>query len=81
MGTNISNEDMLAYKHLSETLSDEVEVYLNDDNLFEGFFGEDISLGTISDLNTSDTIIVWAEDIKENLPVLYLRLRQAVKNG
>jgi len=81
MGTNISNEDMLAYKHLSETLSDEVEVYLNDDNLFEGFFSEDISLGTISDLNTSDTIIVWAEDIKENLPVLYLRLRQAVKNG
>lgn len=81
MGTNISNEDMLAYKHLSETLSDEVEIYLNDDSLFEGFFSEDISLGTISDLNTSDTIIVWAEDIKENLPVLYLRLRQAVKNG
>jgi NADH-quinone oxidoreductase subunit G len=81
MGTNISNEDMLAYKHLSETLSEEVEVYLNDDNLFEGFFSEDISLGTISDLNKSDTIIVWAEDIKENLPVLYLRLRQAVKNG
>ena len=25
--------------------------------------------------------MVWSEDLKENLPVLYLRVRQAVKNG
>jgi hypothetical protein len=24
---------------------------------------------------------VWAEDLKEKIPVLYLRIRQAVKNG
>ena len=37
--------------------------------------------GTFEDLDTSDAIVVWAEDIKDNLPVLYLRIKKAVKNG
>ncbi|MDA9845340.1 molybdopterin-dependent oxidoreductase, partial [Acidimicrobiia bacterium] len=36
---------------------------------------------TFEDLDTSDAIVVWAEDIKDNLPVLFLRIKKAVKNG
>jgi predicted molibdopterin-dependent oxidoreductase YjgC len=38
-------------------------------------------LGKVPDLDSVDTIILWAQDIKDNLPTLYLRIRQAVKNG
>ena len=43
--------------------------------------GDNIELAKIDDLNSSDAIVVWAEDLKEKIPVLYLRIRQAVKNG
>lgn len=36
---------------------------------------------TISDLDDAATILVWAADLKETLPVLYLRVRKAVRNG
>ena len=36
---------------------------------------------TISDLDTAGTILVWGPDVKETLPVLYLRIRKAVRNG
>ena len=36
---------------------------------------------TFEDLDSSDAIVVWAEDIKDNLPVLFLRIKKAVKNG
>ena len=49
--------------------------------LHPGFFGENVELAKVDDLNSSDAIVVWAEDLKEKIPVLYLRIRQAVKNG
>jgi NADH-quinone oxidoreductase subunit G len=36
---------------------------------------------TINDLDTAATILVWGPDLKESLPVLYLRVRKAVRNG
>jgi NADH-quinone oxidoreductase subunit G len=36
---------------------------------------------TINDLDAASTILVWGPDLKESLPVLYLRVRKAVRNG
>lgn len=36
---------------------------------------------TIDDLDRASTILVWGPDLKEALPVLYLRVRKAVRNG
>ena len=58
-----------------------MNVYLSDDYLYEGFFQNTDLLGKVQDLDSVDTIILWAQDIKDNLPTLYLRIRQAVKNG
>ena len=35
----------------------------------------------INDLDAAATILVWGPDLKESLPVLYLRVRKAVRNG
>ena len=82
LGSNLTNEDYVAFREFSKTISQtETSFYLNDDLLYKGFFGDNIELAKIDDLNSSDAIVVWAEDLKEKLPVLYLRIRQAVKNG
>ena len=82
LGSNLTNEDYVAFREFSEIISQsEKSFYLNDDLLFKGFFGDNIQLAKIDDLNSSDAIVVWAEDLKEKIPVLYLRIRQAVKNG
>jgi len=36
---------------------------------------------SLDDLDAASTIFVWGPDLKETLPVLYLRLRKAVRNG
>jgi NADH-quinone oxidoreductase subunit G len=36
---------------------------------------------TIADLDSAKTILVWGPDLKEELPVLYLRVRHAVQEG
>ncbi len=36
---------------------------------------------TINDLDEAGSILVWGPDLKETLPVLYLRVRKAVRNG
>ena len=81
-GSNLTNEDYVAFREFSKTISQsEKSFYLNDDLFYKGFFGDNIELAKIDDLNSSDAIVIWAEDLKEKLPVLYLRIRQAVKNG
>jgi NADH-quinone oxidoreductase subunit G len=40
-----------------------------------------INRATINDLDAAATILVWGPDLKETLPVLYLRVRKAVRNG
>ena len=82
LGSNLTNEDYVAFREFSEIISQsEKSFYLNDDKLHLGLFGENVELAKIDDLDSSDAIVVWAEDLKEKIPVLYLRIRQAVKNG
>lgn len=40
-----------------------------------------VDRATISDLDNATTILLWGPDIKETLPVLYLRVRKAVLAG
>lgn len=39
------------------------------------------SRGVVNDLDEAATILIWGQDLKEALPVLYLRVRKAVLNG
>ena len=89
VGHNSTNEEYYALNKFAENLNkvenentvSNVNFYLSDDYLYNGFFNDDYSLGEIKDLDSADTIILWAQDIKDNLPTLYLRIKQAVRNG
>ncbi len=86
VGHNSTNEEYYALNNFVENLNkvnkdQNIDVYLSDDYLYEGFFQHTDLLGKVQDLDSVDTIILWAQDIKDNLPTLYLRIRQAVKNG
>ena len=89
VGHNSTNEEYFALNNFvksinenkKETTIQDINIYLSDDYLHEGFFDDSYSLGQIKDLDSVDTIILWAQDIKDNLPTLYLRIKQAVKNG
>jgi len=89
VGHNSTNEEYYALNKFAENLNkvenentvSNTNFYLSDDYLYNGFFNDDYSLGEIKDLDSADTIILWAQDIKDNLPTLYLRIKQAVRNG
>ena len=89
VGHNSTNEEYYALNQFAENLNKvenentarDINFYLSDDYLYNGFFNDDYSLGEIKDLDSADTIILWAQDIKDNLPTLYLRIKQAVRNG
>ena len=89
VGHNSTNEEYYALNQFAgnlnkvenENTARNINFYLSDDYLFNGFFNDDYSLGEIKDLDSADTIILWAQDIKDNLPTLYLRIKQAVRNG
>ncbi len=86
VGHNSTNEEYYALNNFVENLNkvnkdQNMNVYLSDDYLYDGFFQNTDLLGKVQDLDSIDTIILWAQDIKDNLPTLYLRIRQAVKNG
>jgi NADH-quinone oxidoreductase subunit G len=40
-----------------------------------------VSRASVGDLDKANTILVWCSDLKETLPVLYLRVRKAVLAG
>ena len=86
VGHNSTNEEYYALNNFVENLNKvnndkNMNVYLSDDYLYDGYFQNNKLLGKVQDLDSVDTIILWAQDIKDNLPTLYLRIRQAVKNG
>ena len=89
VGHNSTNEEYYALNQFAGNLNKDenentarnINFYLSDDYLYNGFFNDDYSLGEIKDLDSADTIILWAQDIKDNLPTLYLRIKQAVRNG
>ena len=89
VGHNSTNEEYFALNSFMNSLNEnkketsiqDLNVYISDDYLHEGYFDDSYSLGQIKDLDSADTIILWSQDIKDNLPTLYLRIKQAVKNG
>ncbi|MDC0866819.1 NADH-quinone oxidoreductase subunit NuoG [Acidimicrobiia bacterium] len=88
VGANSTNEEYFAINKFANSLNrneflskDKSNVYFADDHIYNGYFSEEYTNATFEDLDTSDAIVVWAEDIKDNLPVLFLRIKKAVKNG
>ena len=88
VGANSTNEEYFAINKFANSLNrneflskDKSNVYFADDHIYNGYFSDEYTNATFEDLDTSDAIVVWAEDIKDNLPVLFLRIKKAVKNG
>ena len=88
VGANSTNEEYFAINKFANSLNrneflskDKSNVYFADDHIHNGYFSEQYTNATFEDLDNSDAIVVWAEDIKDNLPVLFLRIKKAVKNG
>ena len=88
VGANSTNEEYFVINKFANSLNrneflskDKSNVYFADDHIHNGYFSEEYTNATFEDLDNSDAIVVWAEDIKDNLPVLFLRIKKAVKNG
>ena len=87
IGANSTNEEYFAINKFANSLNrneflskDKSNVYFADDHIYNGYFSEEYTSATFEDLDNSDAIVVWADDIKDNLPVLFLRIKKAVKN-
>jgi NADH-quinone oxidoreductase subunit G len=74
-GARSTNEDAFAWARLADRLN----INQRDAQLADGLPPEIFALpqATIDEVAASSTIIVLAPDVKEELPVLYLRLRHA----
>jgi NADH-quinone oxidoreductase subunit G len=74
-GGRSTNEDAFAWA----LLADRLNIHQRDAQLADGLPPEIFALpqATIDEVASSSTIIVLAPDVKEELPVLYLRLRHA----
>ncbi len=88
VGPNSTNEEYFVINKFANLMNrneflskDKSNVYFSDDHVFNGYFGEGYENATFEDLDNSDAIVVWSEDIKDNIPVLFLRIKKAVKNG
>lgn len=88
IGANSTNEEYFVINKFANLMNrneflskDKSNVYFADDNMFSGYFGENHQNASFEDLDSSDVIVVWSEDIKDNIPVLFLRIKKAVKNG
>jgi len=76
-GARGSNEDAFAWAQLAHDVIDTPNVYSQmGDGLPIGVLG--LPRATINDVASATTIILLAPDLKEELPVLYLRVRDAV---
>ena len=78
-GARGTNEDAHAWASLCSALN----VDRHDAQLDDGLPPELLSLprATIREMATASTVVLLAPDLKEELPVLYLRLRDAVTKG
>ncbi|MDP9451891.1 MAG: NADH-quinone oxidoreductase subunit NuoG [Actinomycetota bacterium] len=77
-GARGTNEDAYAWSKLARTVlgTDSVDAQLGDGLPADAVVG--LPRATIDAACAADTILLLAPDLKEELPVLYLRLRQAV---
>ncbi|HEX6658925.1 MAG TPA: NADH-quinone oxidoreductase subunit NuoG, partial [Ilumatobacter sp.] len=78
-GARTTNEGALAWARLADAL----EVEYRDAQLGDGLPAEVLGLpqATVDDAANAATVILLGPDIKEELPVLYLRLRDAAEKG
>ncbi len=78
-GARGTNEDAFAWAQVADSLG----ITYRDAQLGDGLPAEVLGLNraTIEEAANASTIIVLGPDIKEELPVLYLRLRDAVQEG
>lgn len=78
-GARGTNEDAFAWAQVADAL----DITYRDAQLGDGLPAEVLGLNraTIDEAANASTIIVVGPDIKEELPVLYLRLRDAVQEG
>jgi NADH-quinone oxidoreductase subunit G len=78
-GARGTNEDAFAWASLADALGiDRRDAQLGD-GLPAGILG--VPRATIAEASNAATVILLGPDIKEELPVLYLRLRDAVEKG
>jgi NADH-quinone oxidoreductase subunit G len=79
-GARLTNEDAYAWSKLARTVlgTDSVDAQLGDGLPAETVVG--LPRASIDAACAADTIVLLGPDIKEELPVLYLRLRDAVVN-
>ncbi|MGD2100856.1 MAG: NADH-quinone oxidoreductase subunit NuoG [Acidimicrobiia bacterium] len=79
-GANGTNEDAYAVSRFARDVLETPHVDARmDDDLASHFLAATVDRGTISDLDDADTIFVWAPDLKEEHPTLYLRVRRAAQ--
>jgi len=77
-GANGTNEEAYAFSKFLRTIvvTPHVDAQL-DDGLDPQFLVGATPRATIADLETARTIVLWGPDLKEEYPVLYLRVRRA----
>jgi NADH-quinone oxidoreductase subunit G len=76
-GARLSNEDQYAWAKLAKSVvgTDNVDAQLGDGLDPQTLLG--VPKATIDEACSADALILMAPDLKEELPVLYLRLREA----
>ncbi|MDH3607590.1 MAG: molybdopterin-dependent oxidoreductase, partial [Acidimicrobiia bacterium] len=81
-GARGTNEDAYAFGKLLRAVigTNHIDAQL-DDGLNPQFLAAVSPRATIPDLDVAETILLWGPDLKEELPVLYLRVRQAAQAG
>ncbi len=77
-GANSTNEEAFAFGKFLRTVvvTPHLDAQL-DDGLAAQFLAAAVPRASVPDLETAKTILLWAGDLKEELPVLYLRVRRA----
>ncbi len=76
-GARLTNEDQYAYVRLAKSVlrTDNVDAQLGDGLTADAWLG--FPRATIDDLGAAGAIVLLGPDLKEELPVLFLRLRDA----
>ncbi len=80
-GARLANEDAYAWAKLAKSVlgTDSVDAQLDDGLPAEMVLG--LPRATIDDACAASTVLLLGPDLKEDLPVLYLRLRAAAVDG
>ncbi|HUF15499.1 MAG TPA: NADH-quinone oxidoreductase subunit NuoG [Acidimicrobiia bacterium] len=79
-GANGTNEDAYALARFAREVLETPNIDCRmDDSLSSHFLAATVDRALVNDLDDADTILVWAPDLKEEHPTLYLRVRRAAQ--